>query len=60
MDHSYRIANGNLADGPPSTIEFRNVNGNRNGSGYHPEPVMTDAAADADSRGRAHPDFLLH
>ncbi len=40
MDHSYRIANGNLADGPPSTIEFRNVNGNRNGNGYHPEPVI--------------------
>jgi hypothetical protein len=44
MDHSYRIANGNLADGPPSTIEFRNVNGNRNGNGYHPEPVMMEAA----------------
>lgn len=42
MDHSYRIANGNLADGPPSTIEFRNVNGNRNGNGYHPEPVIAE------------------
>jgi len=40
MDHSYRIANGNLADGPPSTIEFRNVNGN--GNGYHPESVSPD------------------
>jgi hypothetical protein len=39
MDHSYRVANGNMADGPPSTIEFRNVNGNRNGNGYHPEPM---------------------
>ena len=42
MDHSYRIANGNLADGPPSTIEFRNVNGNRNGNGYHPEPIIAE------------------
>jgi hypothetical protein len=42
MDHSYRIANGNMADGPPSTIEFRNVNGNRNGNGYHPEPIISE------------------
>jgi len=44
MDHSYRVANGNMADGPPSTIEFRNVNGNRNGNGYHAEPVAIDHA----------------
>jgi hypothetical protein len=43
MDHSYRIANGNMADGPPSTIEFRNVNGNRNGNGYHAEPIVPEA-----------------
>jgi hypothetical protein len=42
MDHSYRMANGNMADGPPSTIEFRNVNGNRNGNGYHPEPMVAE------------------
>jgi len=42
MDHSYRVANGNMADGPPSTIEFRNVNGNRNGNGYHSEPIAFD------------------
>jgi len=40
MDHSYRIANGNLADGPPSTIEFRNVNGN--GNGYHSESMLAE------------------
>ncbi len=40
MDHSYRVANGNLTDGPPSTIEFRNVNGN--GNGYHHEPAMPE------------------
>ncbi len=32
MDHSYRAANGNVADAPPSTIEFRN--GNINGNSY--------------------------
>jgi len=42
MDHSYRVANGNLADGPPSTIEFRNVNGNGNGNGYHHESVIPE------------------
>ncbi len=40
MDHSYRIANGNIADGPPSTIEYRNGNGNPNG--YHPTEAMVE------------------
>jgi len=35
MDHSYRAANGNVADSPPSTIEFRN--GNVNGNGHYAE-----------------------
>lgn len=49
MDHSYRAVNGNVADGPPSTIEYRNVNGNGNGNGYHdagweaPPPIREDA-----------------
>ena len=35
MDHSYRVANGNIADSPPSTMEFRNGNiGNGNGYGH--------------------------
>jgi hypothetical protein len=38
MDHSYRIANGNIADGPPSTIEYRN--GNTPPNGFHPEAVV--------------------
>src|SRR5579884_2946713 len=38
MDHSYRAVNGNLADGPPSTIEFRN------GNGFH-APIEIAAAA---------------
>jgi hypothetical protein len=51
MDHSYRAVNGNVADGPPSTIEFRN--GNINGNGHYaenaapweapPPPVREDA-----------------
>lgn len=46
MDHSYRAVNGNIADGPPSTIP---VSGNGHG-GYYPEaygnqsaPVREDA-----------------
>ena len=51
MDHSYRSVNGNVADSPPSTIEFRN--GNVNGNGYYaehqasweppPPPIREDA-----------------
>jgi hypothetical protein len=52
MDHSYRAVNGNVADAPPSTIEYRNsnANGNGNGNGYHeagweapPPPIREDA-----------------
>ena len=54
MDHSYRVANGNVADAPPSTIQLANggSNGNGNGNGnYYPEvyvpappqPVREDA-----------------
>lgn len=39
MDHSYRTVNGNIADSPPSTIEFRN--GNVNGNGYYSEQQAT-------------------
>ncbi|HEX4036832.1 MAG TPA: response regulator [Acidobacteriaceae bacterium] len=50
MDHSYRTVNGNVADSPPSTIEFRN--GNINGNGHYenaasweppPPPIREDA-----------------
>jgi hypothetical protein len=37
MDHSYRIANGNIAETSPSTIELRN--GNVYGNGYSSEPL---------------------
>jgi hypothetical protein len=48
MDHSYRVVNGNVADGPPSTIPTA---GNGHSSGYYPEvyagqppaPVREDA-----------------
>jgi len=36
MDHSYRVANGNIADSPPSTIEFRNGNPGNGYSGGEP------------------------
>lgn len=32
MDHSYRVVNGNIADGPPSTMDYRQSNGNANGN----------------------------
>jgi hypothetical protein len=42
MDHSYRSINGNVADAPPSTIEFRN--GNVNGNGFYMESASWDSA----------------
>jgi hypothetical protein len=42
MDHSYRMVNGNVADGPPSTIQL--TSGGRNGSqfmdAYEPVPAV--------------------
>lgn len=35
MDHSYRAANGNYADAPPSTIELQRGHGNGNFNGNH-------------------------
>lgn len=40
MDHSYRGVNGNVADAPPSTIEFRN--GNVNGNSFYMEPASRE------------------
>jgi hypothetical protein len=42
MDHSYRAVNGNVADGPPSTIPTA---GNGHGGGYYPDVYSTQAAA---------------
>lgn len=37
MDHSYRTANGNVADSPPSTMDM--ANGNVHGGGYSGDPL---------------------
>ncbi len=42
MDHSYRVANGNVADGPPSTIPTAS---NGHSSGYYPEVYAGQPAA---------------
>jgi hypothetical protein len=41
MDHSYRAVNGNVADGPPSTIP---VSGNGHGGSYYPDAYAKAAA----------------
>ena len=41
MDHSYRAVNGNVADGPPSTIP---VSGNGHGGGYYADAYSAPAA----------------
>ncbi|MHB1022570.1 MAG: response regulator [Acidobacteriaceae bacterium] len=60
MDHSYRAANGNFAEAPPSTIEIHgnmqgngyggngySGNGNGNSASYQPEPLPAQAATKA-------------
>jgi len=51
MDHSYRTVNGNIADGPPSTIPFH---GNGHGAYYNDAPsrsgVTPTIAADAPTK----------
>ncbi|MGB0066386.1 MAG: response regulator, partial [Terracidiphilus sp.] len=42
MDHSYRAANGNVADGPPSTIP---TGSNGHGGGYYPDHFAGQPAA---------------
>jgi len=43
MDHSYRAVNGNVADGPPSTIQITSNNGH--GGGYYQDAYAPPAAA---------------
>jgi hypothetical protein len=43
MDHSYRAVNGNVADGPPSTIQITSNNGH--GGGYYQDAYDPPAAA---------------
>jgi hypothetical protein len=49
MDHSYRVINGNVADGPPSTIPFQ---GNGHGAYYNEAPRVNapPIAADAPTK----------
>jgi hypothetical protein len=51
MDHSYRAVNGNVADGPPSTIQMMS---NNHGSNYYPDvysaPPAAPVRADAPTR----------
>jgi hypothetical protein len=42
MDHSYRVVNGNVADGPPSTIQLP---GNGHGGGYYQDSYAPQPAA---------------
>jgi hypothetical protein len=42
MDHSYRAVNGNVADGPPSTIQMMSSN---HGSNYYPDAYAAPPAA---------------
>jgi hypothetical protein len=42
MDHSYRTVNGNVADGPPSTIQMMS---NNQGSNYYPDVYAAPAPA---------------
>ncbi len=42
MDHSYRLVNGNIADGPPSTIP---TGSNGHNGGYYPEAYDSQPAA---------------
>ena len=39
MDHSYRAVNGNIADGPPSTIQLSNGHSNHYQESYAPPPA---------------------
>ena len=43
MDHSYRTVNGNIADGPPSTIQITSNNGHN--GGYYQDTYAPAAAA---------------
>jgi hypothetical protein len=53
MDHSYRAANGNIADGPPSTIQITSNNGHNGGyyqENYAPAAAVAVVREDAPTR----------
>jgi hypothetical protein len=45
MDHSYRIVNGNVADGPPSTIQITSSNGHGGHGGHYQEAYVAPPPA---------------
>jgi hypothetical protein len=45
MDHSYRVINGNVSDGPPSTIQISSSNGHSGHSSHYQENYAAPAAA---------------
>ena len=50
MDHSYRAANGNVADGPASTIQISNGHGSYHPELYHPAAPVAPIRHDAPTR----------
>ncbi len=54
MDHSYRVVNGNVADGPPSTIQMHSNYGRQENPGnyYSDAGQQASAAARADAPAR--------
>jgi hypothetical protein len=53
MDHSYRIANGNIADGPPSTIQITNGHGGPSAhyqENYQPQQAAVPVRENAPTR----------
>jgi hypothetical protein len=52
MDHSYRAVNGNVADGPPSTIQITSNNGHNSHyqENYAPQSAAVPVRADAATR----------
>jgi hypothetical protein len=45
MDHSYRELNGNVADGPPSTIQISSGGHNGHSNGHYQDPYFTPLAS---------------
>ena len=58
MDHSYRAVNGNVADGPPSTIQITSNNGH-GGAYYQDAHVPLPAAAVREMQQLAHEAALI-
>ncbi len=60
MDHSYRVANGNVADGPPSTIQMMSNGHQGGGSNYYPDVYSQPPAAARPAKTPTRTNLLLH